>query len=135
MSPRSSEIGEQTTADVAGKKPARQTDEMCVAVVSWPSKMTPSSFARLLNANGFEVIECRTRIRYVKISLNQRNVSLEQTLSHQFNSLSLVASRSTLRFPQVFSGMSAPHSAHMLCCSIKAGPSICLKYSCNSVGL
>jgi len=29
-----SEIGEQTAADLAGKKPARQTDEMCLAIVS-----------------------------------------------------------------------------------------------------
>jgi len=27
------------------KKPAWQTDEMCLAIVSWPSKMTPRSFA------------------------------------------------------------------------------------------
>jgi len=27
------------------KKPARQTAEMCIAIVSWPSRMTPRSFA------------------------------------------------------------------------------------------
>ena len=36
----------------------------------------------------FEVIECRTRTRWIKISLNQRNTSCERTLSGRFSPLS-----------------------------------------------